>query len=77
MLRQSRPTLRNMPRIIPRPIGFEAKGTHGLAQRGIRRSLVGEKIPEPTLCDTRATLLAAIHEANRLGLTGVERARGD
>src|SRR6267142_646492 len=35
------------------------------------------KIPEPTLCDSRATLLAAIHEANRLGLTGVERARGD
>jgi predicted amidohydrolase YtcJ len=39
--------------------------------------LVQRKIPPPTPGETRAALLAAIHEANRLGLTRVDSAGGD
>jgi len=39
--------------------------------------MVQDRIPAPTPVETKATLLAAIHEANRLGLTRVDSAGGD
>ena len=39
--------------------------------------LVQEKIAEPNPAETKQALLAAIHEANRLGLTRVDSAGGD
>jgi predicted amidohydrolase YtcJ len=40
-------------------------------------SLIGRAIPAPTRADTRTAILAAISEANRLGLTGVHDAGED
>ncbi|HEX9084871.1 MAG TPA: amidohydrolase [Gemmatimonadaceae bacterium] len=40
-------------------------------------SLIGRAIPAPTRADTRKVILAAISEANRLGLTGVHDAGED
>jgi predicted amidohydrolase YtcJ len=39
--------------------------------------LIMARIPEPTAADTTAALEAAIHEANRLGITRVDSAGGD
>ena len=39
--------------------------------------LVQSRIPPPRPADTKAALVAAIHEANRLGLTRVDSAGGD
>jgi predicted amidohydrolase YtcJ len=69
-------------RDTPNPAGGEiVRGADGEPTGWLKEEaairLVQEKIPEPTPRDTRAALLAAIHEANRLGLTRVDSAGGD
>jgi predicted amidohydrolase YtcJ len=69
-------------RDTPNPAGGEiVRGADGEPTGWLKEDaairLVQSKIPAPSARDTRAALLAAIHEANRLGLTRVDSAGGD
>jgi predicted amidohydrolase YtcJ len=69
-------------RDTPNPAGGEiVHGANGEPTGWLKEEaaikLVQDKIPEPKPADTKAALLAAIHEANRLGLTRVDSAGGD
>jgi len=69
-------------RATPNPAGGEivrdaAGEPTGWLKEDAAIRLVQDKLPRPTAAETRAALLAAIHEANRLGLTRVDSAGGD
>lgn len=61
--------------------GTIVRGTNGEPTGWLKEEaairLVQEKIPAPSPAETTAALLAAIREANRLGLTRVDSAGGD
>ena len=69
-------------RDTPNPAGGEiVHGTDGEPTGWLKEEaaikLVQEKIAAPNPAETKEALLAAIHEANRLGLTRVDSAGGD
>lgn len=69
-------------RDTPNPPGGEiVRGPDGEATGWLKEeaavNLVLEKIPPPSRADMKAAFLAAIHEANRLGLTRLDSAGGD
>jgi predicted amidohydrolase YtcJ len=69
-------------RDTPNPVGGEiVRGADGEPTGWLKEDaaiqLVQAKIPAPSRAETRAALLAAIREANRLGLTRVDSAGGD
>jgi predicted amidohydrolase YtcJ len=69
-------------RDTPNPAGGEiVRGVDGEATGWLKEEaairLVQTKIPAPSPEESTASLLAAIHEANRLGLTRVDSAGGD
>jgi predicted amidohydrolase YtcJ len=69
-------------RVTPDPVGGEiVRGSDGEPTGWLKEMaairLVQDKIPAPKSDETKAALLAAIHEANRLGLTRVDSAGGD
>ena len=69
-------------RDTPNPEGGEiVRGSDGEPTGWLKEEaaikLVQEKIAEPNPAETKEALLAAIHEANRLGLTRVDSAGGD
>ena len=69
-------------RDTPNPSGGEiVRGADGEATGWLKEDaaikLVQDKIPPPAPRETEAALLAAVHEANRLGITRVDSAGGD
>ena len=69
-------------RDTPNPSGGEiVRGADGEATGWLKEDaaikLVQDKIPPPPPRETEAALLAAVHEANRLGITRVDSAGGD
>ena len=69
-------------RATPNPPGGEivrdaAGEPTGWLKEDAAIQLVADKIPAPTRAEMRAALVAAIHEANRVGLTRVDSAGGD
>jgi len=69
-------------RDTPNPAGGEiVRGADGEATGWLKEDaaikLVQDKIPPPPPRETEAALLAAVHEANRLGITRVDSAGGD
>jgi len=69
-------------RDTPNPAGGEiVRGADGEPTGWLKEEaairLVQAKIPPPSPAEVNASLLAAIHEANRLGLTRVDSAGGD
>jgi len=69
-------------RVTPDPVGGEiVRGSDGEPTGWLKEMaairLVQDKIPAPKSDEAKAALLAAIHEANRLGLTRVDSAGGD
>lgn len=69
-------------RDTPNPVGGEiVRGADGEPTGWLKEEaaikLVQEKIAEPNPAETKEALLAALHEASRLGLTRVDSAGGD